>query len=403
MKNVMQPRILRWALPLVFCCGGIPGRLTAQNAAELFDDSTLHEVRLFVKAEDWQTLKDRVFEDIHFSADLVWRNVTVRNISIRSRGWGSRNPQKPGLKLDFDWYESDQRFLGLSNLVLDNAWQDPTFLREPLAMKLFRRLQIAAPREAFARLYVNGEYAGLYVIVEDVDKTFLRNAFGESDGFLYEKVRSEGFNFDYRGDDPAAYVPALFEAETHEENPEAAVIRDMIRSFNESPDRQFAEQASRYLDIGRFLQYMAVESYVAEWDGFAGDFGNNNYYMYRFEGLKTFALVPWDKDAAFTFHALDIVHNFDANVLTRRLMQSGFRLAYFQAMQRTAAAAGARGGFLETEMERLYGLIRQAAIQDPVKPVDNDRFEAEIEIMRYFLAHRSDFVLDQVRSLQQPF
>ena len=402
MKNVMRPRILLWTLSLVVCWGGVPERLAAQSAAELFDDSTLHEIRLFVKPEDWQTLKDRVREDIHFPADLVWRSVTIRNISIRSRGWGSRNPQKPGLKLDFDWYQ-DQRFLGLNNLILDNAWQDPTFLREPLAMILFRRLQIAAPREAFARLYINGEYGGLYVIVEDIDKTFLKNAFGESDGFLYEKTRSEGFYFDYLGDDLAAYVPALFEAKTHEENPEAAVIRDMIRGFNVSADRQFVEQAWRHFDVGRLLQYLAVESYVAEWDGFAGDFGNNNYSMYRFEGLQTFALIPWDKDAAFTFHALDILHNFDSNVLTRRLMQSGFRPAYFQALQRTAAAAGPRGGFLSTEMERLYALIRQAAIQDPLKPVDNDRFDAEIEVMRYFLAHRSDFVVDQVRSIGQSF
>lgn len=392
---------LRWSLSLILCLGAFSERSTAQSAAELFDDSTLHDIRLFLKAEDWQTLKDRYLEDLHFPADLVWRNVTMRNISIRSRGWGSRNAQKPGLKVDFDWYQAGQRFLGLNNLILDNAWQDPTFLREPLSMKLFRQLQIAAPRESFARLYVNGEYSGLYLIIEDIDRDFLRNAFGENNGFLYEKARSENFYFDYLGDNPGAYVPSLFEAKTHEENPEAAVLRDMIRTINQSPDRQFVEQVWRYFDVGRLLQYLAVENYIAEWDGFAGDFGNNNYSLYRFEGLSLFALIPWDKDLAFTVTALDVLHNFDSNVLTRRLMQSGFRPAYFQALQRTVAAAGAGDGLLSKEMERLYALIHQAAIQDPVKQLDNDKFAAEIEALRYFIAHRSDSVLNQMRSIGQ--
>jgi len=378
------------------CFGAASQRSVAQSARDLFDDSTLHEIRLSVKAEDWQTLKDRYLEDIHFPADLAWRDVTVRNISIRSRGWGSRNAQKPGLKVDFDWYQSGQRFLGLNNLILDNAWQDPTFLREPLSMKLFRRLQIAAPRESFARLYVNGEYSGLYLIVEDIDRDFLRNAFGEVEGFLYDKVRSENFYFEYLGDNPGAYVPALFEAKTHEDNPEAGVLRDMIRAMNQSPDSQFVQQAWRYFDVNRLLQYLAVENYIAEWDGFAGDFGNNNYSLYRFEGLEHFALIPWDKDLAFTVPALDVQHNFDTNVLTRRLMQSGFRPAYFQALQRTVTAAG----FLSTEMERLRALIHQAAIEDPVKPVDNDKFAAEIDALRYFVANRSDFVL---RAIGQSF
>ena len=43
-------------------------------------------------------------------------------------------------------------------------------------MALFARLGLPAPREAHTRLYVNGEYAGLYSIVEAVDKVFLDRA-----------------------------------------------------------------------------------------------------------------------------------------------------------------------------------------------------------------------------------
>ena len=49
-------------------------------------------------------------------------------------------------------------------------------------MLFFRRMGLTASREAFARLIVNNQYAGLYTIVESVDKSFLSREFGEDDG-----------------------------------------------------------------------------------------------------------------------------------------------------------------------------------------------------------------------------
>ena len=54
----------------------------------------------------------------------------MRNAGIRSRGTGSRSGAKPGLRLDFDRYKSDQRFLGLKSLVLRNSTQDATNMHE---------------------------------------------------------------------------------------------------------------------------------------------------------------------------------------------------------------------------------------------------------------------------------
>ena len=44
-------------------------------------------------------------------------------------------------------------------------------MHERISMLLFRRIGAPAPREAHARLFVNNTYAGLFTIVESVDKT----------------------------------------------------------------------------------------------------------------------------------------------------------------------------------------------------------------------------------------
>ena len=113
-----------------------------------------------------------------YPADLVWNGQTVRNVGIRSRGRGSRNAHKPGLKVDFDEYSADQKFLGLKSLVLDNLTQDPSGIHETVAMEFLARLGIPAPREAHVKLYVRGEYIGLYALVEAVDKDMLARVYG---------------------------------------------------------------------------------------------------------------------------------------------------------------------------------------------------------------------------------
>ena len=149
----------------------------AQSQDELFDDSVLHDVHVTMSERDWSALKARPEENTYYTADLRWRGVTVRNAGIRSRGSGTRNGVKPGLRVDVNRYV-DQTFLGLRALVLDNGFTDPSLMRDALAMKLYARAGLPAPREAFARLFVNTEFAGVYVIVEPIDRTFITRVFG---------------------------------------------------------------------------------------------------------------------------------------------------------------------------------------------------------------------------------
>jgi spore coat protein CotH len=137
----------------------------AQGQDDFFDDSTVHELRLTLNSKDWSALKQNFKENIYYPTALQWRGVNVSNVGIRSRGLGSRSGTKPGLRIDFNLFDEGQQFLGLKSVVLRNNVQDPSQLHERVGMALFARLGLPAPREAHARLYVNGEYAGLYSIV----------------------------------------------------------------------------------------------------------------------------------------------------------------------------------------------------------------------------------------------
>ena len=78
---------------------------------------------------------------------------------------------------------------------------------------------MVAPREIFARLFINNTYSGLYAIVESVDKQFVGKSFGSDDGFLQGPTTTSPTavdDFVYRTSNPADYVPLPFKPETHE-------------------------------------------------------------------------------------------------------------------------------------------------------------------------------------------
>src|SRR5262245_13907923 len=177
--------------------------------APFFDDSIVHDVYFTINTKDWQTLKVNYLDNTYYPVDFRWNNEGVRNAGIRSRGTGSRSGEKPGLRLDFDRYTGGQTFLGLKSLIFRNSTQDATNMHERVAMQLFRRLGLVAPREVFARLFINNTYSGLYSVVESVDKDFVGKAYGSNSGYIFKydfAVTDLPYYFTYRSSNPTEYV-----------------------------------------------------------------------------------------------------------------------------------------------------------------------------------------------------
>lgn len=381
--------------------------LSSDPSDVLFDDSVVHEIRLAINSRDWQSLKDHYLENDYYPCDFRWRDQTVRNIGIRSRGTGSRSGTKPGLRVDFDRNVTDQKFLGLKSLILRNNTQDPSNMREIISMKFFRRMGIAASRESFTRLYVNNEYVGLYTIVESVDKTFLKKNLGEDEGYLYkyefDREVIVPYDFGYRGSDPELYVPDPFKPETHEAAPRAEVVEQFIWTVSEAPAASWRQRMDEFLDLSKFMRQLGIENFLAEEDGLTGDYGPNNFYIYRYDGKNLFRFVPWDKSNTFwespgywIFRNIKDGPDDHRNRLVLRALQyDDLRDEYLNTLLACADSA-VEDGWLEQEVSAQYDRIRSAARSDTFKPFSNDQFEGAIEDLKTFARNRSDSVRNMV-------
>jgi len=322
----------------------------------------------------------------------------VRNVGVRVRGLASRSSIKLGLRIDFNRYVAGQAFLGMTAVVLDNALKDASFVRERTSMAFIKRMGQPAPRESFGRVYINGAYEGLYALVEAVDGVFLARELGDGLGYLFEHKFVGGFYGEFLGEDYKPYK-FRFAAQTHRLEGDYtlyAPIRELFREVNQDVDLVWRERVSWLVDLNQVVTHVAIETFLAEFDGFLGGSGMANFYLYRPVGTNAHRLIAWDRDTTFQDIESPIFARAAENALISRALRfSDLRALYLDVLEQCARAA-AQDRWLETEIEQAHQLIREAAYEDGAKRWTNEEYDLAIAHLMSFAQRRPAFVMDEV-------
>jgi len=297
--------------------GGVGGETTEPWVEPTFDPNSLPTsiplVEIVVAEADLAALDAAPFygEDVvgafvdaegvrHEQVDVNYRGAYALLELIESDPLGRRN-----FKLKFpseDRYQERREW---------NYTFSPS-LRQLLAYDLMRYSGVRVPSARHVRLSVNGEAMGLYLEYEDPDsKDWLFDMFGDRTGDLYKAARdmpaSEGqpeqkFFADttYLGADDAAYL-YHYNKKTNHEDPAIAGDFSVLRGFLEELNRVTGEElltfASARFELDRFLSYLVVSNFIANWDGFPQR--PKNYWLFEVRNQGKLAFIPWDLDGTF--------------------------------------------------------------------------------------------------------
>ena len=320
----------------------------------------------------------------------------VLQVGVRSRGDGSRSEEKPGLKVEFDKYVPAQEYYGYKSLVIDNLTQDASFLRERLSFLVFEAMGIAAPRNAFARLTVNGEYWGLFALVEPVSKPFLEARLGEKSGTLFDYEWVFPYDFSWLGPSPRPTCPCLSSRRRTKSARRGGRPRRLRRG--DQLTRPTPPSSPRWGPGSTSIASSPTwrsRTRIAEGDGIVGDHGLNNFYLYEYGAKNRFVFIPWDKDNTFRSGTWPLYRHLETNVLTRRLTADpAKRQVYADAVVR-ATSSYVNPRWLTPQLETAYQQIRSAVQADTRKPFTNAQFEAAVDGVRGVIAAREGDVKAQ--------
>ena len=242
---------------------------------------------------------------VYVSATFQFGGKTWEHIGVRMKGnsslaqtWRAGVGKLP-LRLNFDKFKADypetdgQRFYGFEKLSLANGAADTSLLRDKVASDVFRESGVPAPHTAFVALYVDhgegSQYWGLYTLDEDVDNNSLLDTnFGNHKGALYEA--------DGTGARWQAFDEASFEIQKNEELGWAPV-QEAIAALNADRTNATTWRAGleAKLDVPGFLQWLAVNTVLQNWDAYGAM--AHNYYLYADPNDgKRLHWITWDHD-----------------------------------------------------------------------------------------------------------
>jgi hypothetical protein len=362
------------------------------SSDEIYDPLNLPRFDLEIDEAGIESLRSNPREEV--PATFRYRDLVVQGVGVRLKGEYSFRPidEKPSFRLDFDELVKGQRFLGLERMVLNNTVQDPTFLSERFAYRLYRQAGLPAPRANSALVFVNGSYFGLYTNVEAIDEIFLARWFADTGGNLYE-------------DGGADFVPGAetsFDLETNEALDDRTDLAGLVAALDRATPDDFVEQLGPHLDLDRFVRYAALEAAIGQQDGYAFGSGDpNNFRLYNHPATGTFTFIPSGMDRTLRpantpalFHEwVPPVPTYGSPweitglLLEKCVASPQCRAAYAAALMDSAALIEASD--LGGEMERAEQQIRAAVMADRRKELDDRYFDYALRTMRDYVAGRA--------------
>jgi spore coat protein CotH len=376
-----------------------PASSRPMPAAPLFDDTMLHELSLTMDPADWQSILDDSRGDEWRRATLVYDGVTVENVGVRPSGESSRMPgnQKMPMRVRFDAFPDTGKFGGVDVLKLKGQQGEESLIRDGASFFVFRKV-MPAPKEAHARLTVNGDLRGLYAIIEVWDSDALKQHFSEPLGALYRLRGWIGEDpYLYVGDAPSSYTPLPWEQKLSNPGAGDEVIPRFLKVMADTP--AMIEPAT---DVDNLLSYLAANTLLSNSDGLAGDTGVEDHYQYYDPASGKFFVLPWDMDATLgndgnTTPDRAIYARFSKSTLLVTIRDQGtYRQQYKDKIRAVMAAVPAVD--VQAEIDRLYDQVKDVAHEDPYKGFGNDSFDWSYHYIRDFVAARYADVANQVEN-----
>ncbi|MGA1015765.1 MAG: CotH kinase family protein, partial [Limisphaerales bacterium] len=127
---------------------------------DFYSPNSVQKIHLSIDAADLRKMKEALPERIYVPATMRWRDLEFPNVGVRFKGDSSSQPQqthKRSYLIKFSHYETDQRFLGMERVALDNGVQFGSLFSEPIVTEILRDLNIPASHCNHAQLFLNGE------------------------------------------------------------------------------------------------------------------------------------------------------------------------------------------------------------------------------------------------------
>ncbi len=269
---------------------------------DFYDVNTIQEIKISFEQENWRY----VLDSLRFNGEgLLLGSIEINgqkfnDIGVRYRGSRSFQPgsKRNSLYIKLNFIDKEQNYQGQQTVNLSSALRDPSMVREVLGYEIARQY-LPAPRANYTKVFVNGEYYGLFVNIEPIDDAFLAHHFGNSKGTFVQCAP------DLVEEEPQGCKSDVFGSLQYDNSAKCYLRNFVLLSesgwddlieltylLNSKPD-----EASRVLNVDRALWMLAFNNLLVNLSSYTGRY-SENYYLYK-DQQGQFTPILYDLNLCF--------------------------------------------------------------------------------------------------------
>ncbi len=391
-----------------FTSSGVP--IIVPNGSEMYlnqpSDSLFRENHLPILEIDLPTgalnyINSDPSAEIYVEGSLTYNGETISPIGIRYKGsvgafvgglsgedWlnpsGRKTATKLSMKFKIDWKGYHSTFYNLKTLQLHSMNLDNSQMHDRLGYWLFRKMGVPAPRCIHTKLYINGEYNGLFSLVEQIDEQFTEYHFSDGSGNLYKEVWPLKSDNSIQSD--RNFYQGLVTNKIQGTN--IGIIKSFAENILNADDSEIQTVIDHHMDLNKTIALAVVDRAIRNDDGpfhWYCDWGScdpHNFFWYENPTTNKVHLIPWDLDNAFE----NIISN--SNPVTAIADSWGdttnncqnFEYGDWQLTQKSAACDRIIGGLAryEVEYQQIKDSLKNGPMSEFVVNTLIDQWQAQI-------------------------
>lgn len=328
-----------------------------------FLKDSLQEVNITIKNDNLDyILQNAASKESALADSVTVGDQTVKYVGLKAKGnytrWETNASTSDRFSFTVNFgkyvkkkygYSDTQNFFGCRKISFNNFYFDKTMMKEYNALRLMTEMGLPTPQYSLAKLYINGEYYGVYFMLESMDSTVLEQYYNTSsknlssfltkpsyyspryyrpdlddcisaDGEItWDALVNKGYiivnpdgSYDYDRDRGLTFYAGLWE---NDEEIFQDVAKDLptvltwlyrLTQLSNGKDFQgnridvnsekYLELLGQIMDVDETVKYFATHSFVVQMDNLFTC--RQNYGLYVNPGGQS-VMVPWDYDLAW--------------------------------------------------------------------------------------------------------